>query len=138
MNIPRVLQHEEWRRQMAQAVRTGDHEAAVRLSRMRQEAKKLARQVCRCGRAKDVRSDACHLCRRGDRAKTTIPTLEQVVADHIRRVTRCTRTLEEAALVLGVDRSTLIRYRQKTGNSVRRPRRKLLTMPTTERNRVTL
>ncbi len=42
-------------------------------------------------------------------------TLEQVEAEHIRRVLAATATMEEAADRLGIDPSTLYRKRKKLG-----------------------
>ncbi len=42
-------------------------------------------------------------------------TLEQVEAEHIRRVLAATSTIEEAATVLGIDPSTLYRKRKRYG-----------------------
>ena len=42
-------------------------------------------------------------------------TLEQIEAEHIRRVVQNTATLEQAATVLGIDPSTLYRKRKKPG-----------------------
>jgi NtrC-family two-component system response regulator AlgB len=40
-------------------------------------------------------------------------TLEEVKAEHVRRVVANTRTLEEAATVLGIDPTTLYRQRKR-------------------------
>jgi NtrC-family two-component system response regulator AlgB len=42
-------------------------------------------------------------------------TLEQLEAEHIRRVLASTQTLEEAAEILGIDPSTLYRKRKREG-----------------------
>ena len=42
-------------------------------------------------------------------------TLEQLEAEHIRRVLANTSTLEEAAAILGIDPSTLYRKRKREG-----------------------
>ena len=42
-------------------------------------------------------------------------TLDQLEAEHIRRVLATTPTLDEAAVVLGVDPSTLYRKRKRFG-----------------------
>ena len=40
-------------------------------------------------------------------------TVEEIEAEHIRRVVANTRTLEEAATILGIDPATLYRKRKK-------------------------
>ena len=55
---------------------------------------------------------------RGDRAATPSPdtmTLDQVEAEHIRRILGATDTIEEAATTLGIDPSTLYRKRKRYG-----------------------
>jgi NtrC-family two-component system response regulator AlgB len=42
-------------------------------------------------------------------------TLEQLEAEHLRRILTTTATLEEAATVLGIDPSTLYRKRKRYG-----------------------
>ena len=42
-------------------------------------------------------------------------TLEQLEAEHIRRILAATATIEEAAAKLGIDPSTLYRKRKKYG-----------------------
>ena len=42
-------------------------------------------------------------------------TLEQLEAEHIRRILGATETIEEAAVKLGIDPSTLYRKRKKYG-----------------------
>ena len=53
---------------------------------------------------------------RGERAAALSPdsmTLEQLEAEHIRRILGTTATIEEAAVKLGIDPSTLYRKRKK-------------------------
>jgi len=55
---------------------------------------------------------------RGERAGAALPdsmTLEQLEAEHIRRVLATTATIEDAALKLGIDPSTLYRKRKRYG-----------------------
>jgi NtrC-family two-component system response regulator AlgB len=55
---------------------------------------------------------------RGDRAAAPSPdtmTLDQVEAEHIRRILGTTDTIEEAAMTLGIDPSTLYRKRKRYG-----------------------
>ena len=42
-------------------------------------------------------------------------TLEQLEAEHIRRILASTATMEQAAVVLGIDPSTLYRKRKRYG-----------------------
>ena len=55
---------------------------------------------------------------RGERAAAVTPdamTLDQLEAEHIRRILGSTATIEEAAVKLGIDPSTLYRKRKKYG-----------------------
>ena len=55
---------------------------------------------------------------RGERAAALLPdamTLDQLEAEHIRRILAVTSTIEEAATRLGIDPSTLYRKRKRYG-----------------------